>query len=283
MSGEVARPQATRRVLLVEDNPGDARLFRESLAESKGLLWEIEYAGLLSSALHRLGQSGIDVVVLDLGLPDAQGTDAVARLRERAPEVPIVVLTGLSDEAAGMRAMQEGAEDYLVKGQVASDRLSSVLLYAVARKRSEEETLASLALLQATLEAASDGILVLDREGRIARFNQRFVDIWRIPRPVVGSPGESWAQFRVLEQLKDPDAFVATQQLLRARPEAEVADALEFKDGRVIERRSLPHGVRGAVLGRVWSFRDVTELRRAQAALRDALDRLERQGASGRT
>jgi DNA-binding NarL/FixJ family response regulator len=269
-------------VLLVEDNPGDARLFRESLAESRGVAWEVEYAGLLSSALHRLEQSGIDVVALDLGLPDAQGTEAVARLRERAPDIPIVVLTGVSDEAVGMRAMQQGAEDYLVKGQVASDRLSSVLLYAVARKRSEEETLASLALLTATLEVASDGILVLDREGRIARFNQRFVDIWRIPRPVVGSPGESWSQFRVLEQLADPQAFLAAAQLLRARPDAEVSDALEFEDGRVIERRSLPHCLRGAPVGRVWSFRDVSELRRTQAALRDALDRLERQEAPGR-
>lgn len=268
--------RAVCRVLLVEDNPGDARLFREALGEGGGVAWEIEYAGLLSSALHRLEQSGVDVVALDLGLPDAQGLEAVERLRARAPEIPIVVLTGLSDEAAAMRAVQEGAQDYLVKGQTASDRLSTVLQYAVARKRSERETLRSLALLAATLEVTSDGVLVLDREGRIARYNERFVEIWRIPRPVIGSPGESWAQFRVLEQLKDPQAFLAAQQRLQARPEAEVKDALEFKDGRVIERRSVPHGVAGASAGRVWSFRDVSELRRTQAALREALERLER-------
>jgi DNA-binding response OmpR family regulator len=99
------------RVLLVEDNDDDALLIRESLAETK---IEIHRAERLSSALERLAEGRFDAVLLDLSLPDARGLETISRLRRQAAAVPMVVLTGLDDEEVAMRAVEEGAQDYLI-------------------------------------------------------------------------------------------------------------------------------------------------------------------------
>ena len=126
------------RILLIEDNPGDARLIRELLREAGKSAFELECADLLSKGLERLAGGGIDVVLLDLGLPDSQGLETLARCQERAPDLPTVILTGLDDETVAVEAVQQGAQDYLVKGQITSDSLSRAVRYAVARKRAEE-------------------------------------------------------------------------------------------------------------------------------------------------
>jgi signal transduction histidine kinase len=128
------------RILLVEDNPGDARLLRETLRD--GCVWpyDVEHVDRLGPALERL-QSGdaADVVLLDLSLPDAHGLDTVRRTLEAAPEVPIIVLTGLSDDALALEAVHAGAQDYLVKGEAAGDVLARAILYAIQRKALERE------------------------------------------------------------------------------------------------------------------------------------------------
>jgi len=126
------------RVLLIEDNPGDARLIREMLAEARGGLFDLECADRLSTGLERLAAGGIDVVLLDLGLPDGQGLDTFVRAHTQAPDVPFVVLTGLDDEALAVQAVEAGAQDYLVKGQVDSTPLGRALHHAIERKRAEQ-------------------------------------------------------------------------------------------------------------------------------------------------
>jgi signal transduction histidine kinase len=127
------------RVLLVEDNPGDVRLVRESLAEAAG--FELACCGRLDQALKQLGEQQFDVVVLDLSLPDSDGLTTLVQARTRFPAMPIVVLTGREDEALGMELVQAGAQDYLVKGAGTSSgyHLARALRYAVERKRLEEE------------------------------------------------------------------------------------------------------------------------------------------------
>jgi PAS domain S-box-containing protein len=127
------------KVLLVEDNPGDARLFREMLAEVPSLPFRLETADRLSAALARLAAGDICAVLLDLGLPDSQGFDTFSRAYEQAPSVPILVLTGLDDEALAVRAVREGAQDYLVKGRIEGPWLARAIRYAIERKRVEEE------------------------------------------------------------------------------------------------------------------------------------------------
>ncbi|HWK90332.1 MAG TPA: response regulator, partial [Longimicrobium sp.] len=123
------------RVLLVEDNPGDARLIRVYLAEAGPPGFEVAHADRLAPALERLADAGAEVVLLDLSLPDAHGVDTVRRTLAATPEVPIVVLTGLDDEAVALDALQHGAEDYLVKGRVDGPLLSRSIRYAIERKR----------------------------------------------------------------------------------------------------------------------------------------------------
>lgn len=143
-------------VLLVEDNPGDARLIREYLAEARHVAFDIEAAGRLSEAMARISEGGLDAVLLDLGLPDSAGTEALARVRELAPAVPVVVLTGLDDEEVGIAAVREGAQDYLVKGQTTGDLLARSLVYAVERQRLETDLTNAYGALDRELKSVAD-------------------------------------------------------------------------------------------------------------------------------
>ena len=134
------------KVLLVEDNPGDARLIREMLAEITDPVLEVECAEYLGGALERVDEGGLDAVLLDLSLPDSQGLETLVGMRTRGAIVPTVVLTGLDDEALGSQAIQCGAQDYLVKENVNAGVLVRVLRYAIERHRLQEE-LRSLSLV----------------------------------------------------------------------------------------------------------------------------------------
>ena len=126
------------RVLLIEDNIGDSRLIREMLSEAKDVSFALKHAERLQAGLEQLGQGGIDVVLLDLGLPDSQGLETLDKTYALAPEVPIVVLTGLDDDTLGVRAVNRGAQDYLKKGQVDGELLMRTIRYAIERKRAKE-------------------------------------------------------------------------------------------------------------------------------------------------
>lgn len=124
------------KVLLIEDNPGDARLIWEMLNGATAAQFELAHVQRLDEGLRRVGEDGgFDVLLLDLGLPDSQGLDALARVQAQALEVPIIVLTGLGDEALAVKAVGEGAQDYLVKGQVDSNLLARSIQYAIERHR----------------------------------------------------------------------------------------------------------------------------------------------------
>lgn len=138
------------------------------------------------------------------------------------------------------------------------------------RTRMEQDREASLSLLRATLESTWDGLLVVDLQGRIIEFNERFVDMWQIPREVLDDRDDERALGAVLENLKDPEHFMARVQELYRAPDEESFDNIEFKDGRVFERFSRPQRVDDRIVGRVWSFRDVTERSQLQAQLLQA-------------
>jgi len=134
-------PSHVTKILLVEDNPGDARLLRECLAETAELPFELFHRATLAEALESLAKESPDVILLDLGLPDARGLDSVRRARRAAPEVPLLVLTGMSDGDLAVRALQEGAQDYLVKGQIDGALIWRALRYAAERQRVQLELL----------------------------------------------------------------------------------------------------------------------------------------------
>jgi signal transduction histidine kinase len=127
------------QVLVVEDNAGDARLIREMFSKERRDSFELTHLSRMSDAVIHLANGGVDVVLLDMGLPDEHGLDTVRRSLAAAPDVPVIVLTGLDDEELAAKAMKEGAQDYLIKGQIESRALPRALRHAIERHRLQTE------------------------------------------------------------------------------------------------------------------------------------------------
>ena len=127
------------KILIIEDNPEDLRLIEEMLNEVKSPLFELHHSKRLSDGLRCLVRNSYDILLLDLSLPDSVGLDTFFSVYEQAPEIPIVILSGFNDEETAIKAVSEGAQDYLVKGQVNSLLLSRSISYAIERKLIEDE------------------------------------------------------------------------------------------------------------------------------------------------
>ncbi|MHB9075070.1 MAG: hybrid sensor histidine kinase/response regulator [Desulfobaccales bacterium] len=134
----MARPEGPLKVLLIEDNPGDARLIREMLAEAGADDIRLEWVPRLSQGLESLGKGEIDLVLLDLSLPDSRGLETFCKAYTQAPEIPFVLLTGLDDETLALTAVQKGAQDYLIKGKTDASRLFRAIRYASERKKVQQ-------------------------------------------------------------------------------------------------------------------------------------------------
>jgi serine phosphatase RsbU (regulator of sigma subunit) len=155
-------------VLLVEDNPGDARLIEIMLTETAAGRFALTRTDRLGTALELLRKGRFDVALLDLSLPDSFGLDTFRRLAKEVPEVPVVVLTGLADESLGARAVQEGAQDYLTKGEVTGPHLVHALHYAPGRHQRQ-------GLLSRALRAS-------EQEMAVAREIQQYLFPRKAPR-----------------------------------------------------------------------------------------------------
>ena len=127
------------KILLIEDNPSDALLLKETLREITDTKFEMTHAKQLSEAVTQLSKGGFDVILLDLSLPDSFGLETVERASLMAPSLPIIVLTGLRDETIGIQAVHKGAQDYLIKGQTDKDLLIRVINHSIERKRIEKD------------------------------------------------------------------------------------------------------------------------------------------------
>jgi PAS domain S-box-containing protein len=148
--------------------------------------------------------------------------------------------------------------------------LRGVLVDITERKAAEQATLQALSLLEATLESTADGLLVIDRTGKIVNYNQKFAEMWQIPHSILETGDDTTAINHVLSQLTDPDDFLLKVQELYNNPLEFSSDVLRFKDGRVFERYSQPQKLGETVVGRVWSFRDVTDRKRTESALKES-------------
>ena len=157
-----------------------------------------------------------------------------------------------------------------IEGPSGVDRVACVLQDITDRKRAEQARERGLSLMAATLESTADGILVVNTEGKIETFNRLFARMWRLSEEVLASKEDAQALQCVLDQLTEPEKFLEKVHYLYRHPEEESFDRLAFKDGRIFERYSRPQLIAGKVAGRVWSFRDTTERRRAAEKLEEA-------------
>ncbi|MEO8754149.1 MAG: EAL domain-containing protein [Casimicrobiaceae bacterium] len=163
--------KAIRNVLLVEDNAGDACLLREMFNEQGSYGTELTHVECMRDAEQHLAANAVDIILLDLGLRDAQGLEAVWRTHASAPRVPLVVLTGLDDESLAAQVLQEGAQDYLIKGQIESRGLLRALRYAIERKSMEEALFVETERAQVTLNCIGDAVACTDIAGKITFLN----------------------------------------------------------------------------------------------------------------
>jgi CheY-like chemotaxis protein len=163
------------RVLLVEDNPGDARLLREMFNEQGSSNTDVTIVQSLCEAEEYLAKHATDIILLDLGLPDAHGLEAVRRAHAAAPRVPLVVLTGLDDETLAAQALHEGAQDYLVKSQIdtygSTRGLLRALRYSIERKVLEDALFAEKERAQVTLNSIGDAVACTDLSGNVTFLN----------------------------------------------------------------------------------------------------------------
>ena len=166
------------RVLLVEDNPGDADLARELLSRSPGMPLRLEVAVSLAQAERCLKAGAFEAILTDLNLPDAQGLGTLSRLRRLAPDVPIIVLTGVEDEALRQRALAAGAEEVFTKREANSRLFCRSVLYEVERNRAR----AQHRRLEGLLDATPDAILVVNRAGEVQYVNQAAISLFGRPR-----------------------------------------------------------------------------------------------------
>ncbi|HEY0680912.1 MAG TPA: diguanylate cyclase [Steroidobacter sp.] len=192
------------RLLLVEDNPGDVRLFAETIKEARAFQFELEHRDTIDKALAFLSASCPDMIVLDLGLPDGGGVDAIQRVQRAAPSVPLVVLTGLDDEAAAIEALHAGAQDYLIKGQMSTSLLIRALRYAferhgmqmALRKESTLDELTGLANRRGFLMLAEQHAMLAKRTGE--RFVVVFIDMDRL-KPINDTLGHQAGDAAIAE------------------------------------------------------------------------------------
>jgi diguanylate cyclase (GGDEF)-like protein/PAS domain S-box-containing protein len=250
------------RVLLIEDSPSDARLIREVLCREAPLGFEIEHADCLDAGLARLARRDVDVVLLDLTLPDSEGLATLSATAAVAGPVPILVLTGFDDEELARQALCAGAQDYLPKGGVDGHSLARALRHAIDRKRTAER----LRFQADILGAVRDSVVVIDLEGRITYWNEGAVEIWGYT--AAEAIGESAA-------LLYPDAETAASELKR-----ELDDILAgksrcdewqgmHKNGTKVWVDFVATALRsetGELTGIVCVSKDITERRRAAGA-----------------
>jgi diguanylate cyclase (GGDEF)-like protein/PAS domain S-box-containing protein len=252
-------------LLLVEDNPGDARLLREMLNEQGSQHTELTHVQYMREAEKHLAEHTVDLILLDLGLPDTHGLAAVRRAHTVAPRVPLVVLTGMDDEVLASQALQEGAQDYLIKGQIDARGLLRSLRYSVERKTMEEALFAEKERAQVTLNCIGDAVACTDSLGKVTFLNlvAEKMTGWSL-REAAGLPlGEV---FRVLdaasrEAAPSPMETAVGQEGTGHRPPNCVLVRRDGFEIPIEDSISPIHDREGNATGAVIVFRDVSAAR----------------------
>lgn len=253
------------RVLLVEDNPGDARLIHELLLEARSAQFETVVAARLSDAQEALAKNEFQLILLDLSLPDSQGIDTFHRMASYAPSLPLIVLSGLDDEALALQTVKEGAQDYLVKGQVDPRGLARSIRYAMERVAAERALEEERNLLRNVIDNLLDSIYVKDSGGHYLLDNlaHRRTLSANAPEQVVGKSAFDFFPDAIASKFQEDDATVCrTGQPIVNREEVMVSNSAVV---RWISTTKVPLRNRaGETVGVIGIGRDITERKAAE-------------------
>ena len=262
---EPVKAQPTIRVLLVEDNPGDARLIQELLQEARGGRFETSVATRLSEAMQKLDTEEFHLILLDLSLPDSQGVDTFHKMTAHAQHIPLIVLSGLDDEALALHTVEAGAQDYLVKGQVDPRILERAIRYAMKRVDAERALAEERNLLRNVIDNLLDSIYVKGADGRylldnLAHMRSIGVDS---PEKVVGKtvfdlfPPAIAAKFQ-----EDDETVLRTCNAIVNREEVVISNPTSV---RWVSTTKVPLRNRsGEAVGVIGIGRDITERKAAE-------------------
>jgi diguanylate cyclase (GGDEF)-like protein len=246
------------KLLLVEDNAGDARLMRAMLDGAGMFDFEITRQSCLEAALSHLAGTGADIILLDLGLPDATGLDAMRQVQEAAPRTPLVVLTGWDNDALAAQALREGAQDYLIKGELEPRGLLRALRYAIDRKVMADTLFLEKERAEVTLSSIGDAVACTDHLGMVTFLNGAAEKMAGLPwQRAIGQPID--AVFPLRGGMPGLDGQAAAQAgLLVSRLGEEIP--VEYCASSL-------RGHDGAAAGAVLVFRDVSSVRAAEREL----------------
>lgn len=273
-------------ILLIEDNPGDTRLIQEALLETAqghpASRFELVAADRLSTGLEALSQKNVDVILLDLSLPDSEGLSTLLQISDHAPKLPIIVMTSLDDENITAGALQAGAQDYLIKGELDGSLLMRSIRYAIERKRAGVALRASEKRYRDLFDLVPIGVYICDADGLIREYNQRAVELWG-REPEKNNPKEKYCgsfKMRYPDGRLMPHDECPMSRILRGETlELDDLEAIiERPDGsrrNIMAQPLLIKNEHGETVEALNCFYDITERKKAEEALRHSKKQLE--------
>jgi PAS domain S-box-containing protein len=254
------------KILLIEDNPGDARLIQEHLRSTGTAIFQMEHVQSLREGLNSIAEKSFDVLLLDLGLPDSQGLETFFKVQTQEPKIPILLMTGLDDEDLALDAVRNGAQDYLVKGQVNGDLLTRSIRYAVARKRSEIELMRLKEFNEGIIQSMAEGIVLQDERGIVTFANPAAESILNYPTHEL--LGKHWTEIIPSDQ----HDIVNSADSRRKVGESDLYELqlMRGDEGRVVVLvAGSPRFENDRFLGSMAVFTDITERKRIEQAERE--------------
>ncbi|MDD5305785.1 MAG: response regulator [Deltaproteobacteria bacterium] len=261
----------TVRVLVVEDSPSDAQLIRLALRQAPGARFDMVVVERLDMAIALLREQKLDVVLLDLGLPDSTGFATFKRVQTLFPALPVVIMTGAGGDAAGVEAIRGGVQDYLVKGSADAGTLARSIRYAIERKRSEESVLRAKEEWERTFDSVPDLIVILDGQHRVVRANRAMAErLGATCEQCVGLPC-----YKAVHGADTPPDFCPHARTIVDGMEHTTEVHEDRLGGDFLVSTTPMFGPEGGLTGSVHVARDITARKQAEEALKKLNEELE--------